>query len=105
MISLVIKSESFEQNKEIIRLLLKIQLVIEGTIQKNTFCFRLDNKNNITETNSSVLICTTKSLLFTEIDELLRKKYKNNLPTLFSVPIINMDWEQSKKLIERTQRV
>ena len=105
MISLTIISETSEQSNEIIRLLLKKRLVIEGIIEKNTRSFRLDNKNNIIETDSTRLICTTKSLLFTEIDELLREKYKHNLPILYSVPIANMDWEQSKTLIVKTQMV
>ena len=105
MISLTIITKTLDQSNEIIHLLLEKRLVIEGTIQKNTSCFRLDTDKNIEETDSVMLICTTKALLFTDIDELLREKYKNNLPVLYSVPIVNMDWEQSKELIEETQRV
>jgi hypothetical protein len=28
------------------------------------------------------------------------EKYKDNIPVLYSVPIVNMDWEQSRILIE-----
>ena len=105
MISLTIISETYEQSDEIIRLLLKKRLVIEGTIQTNTNCYRLDTKRHVKETYSAMLICTTKSLLFPEIDEILREKYTNNLPILYSVPIVNMDWEQLKALREETQSV
>ena len=105
MISLTIISETYEQSDEIIRLLLKKRLVIEGTIQTNANCYRLDTNRHVKETNSAMLICTTKSLLFPEIDEILREKYTNNLPILYSVPIVNMDWEQLKTLREETQSV
>lgn len=105
MISLTIITKTFEQGDEIIRLLLKERLVIEGTIQKNISCFRLDNKNNVVKSDSSLLLCTTKALLFTKIDTLLRERYKDSMVVVYSVPIVNMDWEQSKILIEETQNV
>ncbi len=37
-------------------------------------------------------------------DGLLREKYKNNVPVLYSTPIVNMDLEQSETLIEETKK-
>ncbi len=105
MISLTIIAKTLEQGNEIVSLLLKKRLIIEGTMQTKSKCFRLDAKKNILETNSVILICTTKSLLFTRIDTLLKERYKDDMPVLYSVPIVNMDWEQSKKLIEETKNV
>ena len=105
MISLTIITKSYSQSNEIIQLLLKERLVIEGTIQNKTNWFRLDENENVIEGDSSVLICTTKGLLFNKIDMLLREQYKNEMPTLYSTPIVNMDWDQSKILIEETQTV
>ena len=105
MISLTIISSTSTQSNEIIQLLLKKRLVIEGTIQKNIKCFRLGIGTAVKESDATMLICTTKALLFTSIDKLLREKYKNGFPLLYSVPIIHMDWEQSRTLIEETQNV
>ena len=47
----------------------------------------------------------TKALLFNTIDELLREKYPNNMPTLFSIPIVHMDWEQADELVKETAKI
>ena len=105
MMSLTIITRTVEQSNEIIHLLLKERLVIEGIIQKNTSYFQFDVNKNVIESDSTMLLCITKGLLFTKIDTLLREKYKDNKPVLYSVPIINMGWEQSKIIIEETQSV
>jgi len=105
MISITIISDTFEQSDEIIRLLLDNRLVIDGTIKTNTRCYKLDTNKNVVVADSVVLLCTTKALLFSKIDEFLRERYKNNLPVIHSVPIVNMDWEQSKTLVEKTQSI
>lgn len=47
----------------------------------------------------------TKALLFNTIDELLKEKYKDNMPVIYSLPIVNMDWEQSKNLVNDVAKV
>jgi hypothetical protein len=52
-----------------------------------------------------LVICTTKSLLFNKIDKYLKDTYGKDMPTMYSVPVTSMDWEQSKILVEGTQSV
>ena len=52
-----------------------------------------------------MIIGKTKSLLFNYIDERLREKYPNNMPVLYSLAIVNMDWEQSDQLISNVAKV
>lgn len=105
MTTLNLLAYSEAQAQEIIHLLLKEKLVLEVNLIENSTCYKLDDTNNITEQPSLTLVCTTKSLLFPKIDALLRKKYPDNMPVLYSVPIIHMDWEQSEKLVGGTQSV
>ena len=47
----------------------------------------------------------TKGLLFDKIDRRLRGLYKQNMPVLYSVPIVNMDWEQADLLKAQTAKI
>ena len=47
----------------------------------------------------------TKSLLFKEIDMRLRNMYKDDIPEIFSHPIVNMDWELSDKLKSSVEKI
>lgn len=105
MIKLTIISNTSEQANEIAHLLLNESLVIEAVIFEDTKCLRLNANKKVVEKLSTTIICTTKSLLFEQIDSLLKGKYIKEMPVLYSVPIINMDWEQSKILIDGTKRV
>ena len=105
MVKLTIISNSSEQASEIADFLLSKSLVIEALIIENTKCLRLHENKKVVEKLSTTILCTTKSLLFEQIDSLLKAKYKKEMPVLYSVPIINMDWEQSKILIDGTKRV
>ncbi len=102
MVLLTIKSKSLEQGEEIIKLLLEKKFVFDITIQKHTNCFQLNKASEIIESNSAVLTCITKGLLFSQIYNLLKEKYGKNKPLIYSVPIVNMDWEQSRILIDKT---
>jgi uncharacterized protein involved in tolerance to divalent cations len=105
MMSLTLISNNAEQAEEIARYLLIEQLVIEANLIENTTCFRLDKDKQVVRKKSVALICTTKSLLFNKIDECLKEMYGKDMPVLYSVPIINMDWEQSQLIIEGTETV
>ena len=40
-----------------------------------------------------------------KIDKYLKDTYGKDMPTMYSVPVTGMDWDQSKILIEGTQSV
>ena len=47
----------------------------------------------------------TKALLFNVIDQLLKEKYPHKMPIIYSLPIVHMDWEQSKELVNEVVKV
>ena len=105
MMSLTIIAKDTKQAEEVAMYLVKEKLVIEANLIENTNCFRLNKNQEVVKNSTTVLICTTKSLLFNQIDEYLKGAYGKDMPVMYSVPIINMDWEQSKNLIEGTQKI
>ena len=105
MMSLTLISKSQEQADEIAKYLIKEKLVIEANLIPGTQCYRLAPNNEIVTQKTVSLICTTKSLLFDKIDKHLKETYGPDMPTMYSVPVVNMDWEQSKILVEGTQSV
>lgn len=105
MMSLTIIAKDTRQAEEVAMYLVKEKLVIEANVIENSSCFRLENNQEVVKSSTAVLICTTKSLLFNQIDEYLKGMYGEDMPEMYSVPIIYMDWEQSKSLVEGTKKV
>jgi len=104
MIQLVIASKSKEQLEEIAEYLLKSHFVISMEYHQNIRREEFAN-GKITRFNIHYVTGKTKSLLFNEIDVKLRNKYKDNIPEIFSHPIINMDWDLANKLKSEIEKV
>ncbi len=104
MIQLVIASESKEQLEEIAEYLLNNHLVISVDFHLDIKRIEFE-KGKLKHYNIHFITGKTKSLLFSEIDMRLRKKYKDNIPEIFSHPIINMDWELANKLKSDTEKI
>ena len=104
MIQIVIASKSEKQLEEIAEYLLTKHLVISVDFHHNIrrIEFENDKLNNYT---IHFITGKTKSLLFNEIDLRLRNKYEDNIPEIFSHPIINMDWELADKLKSETEKI
>jgi uncharacterized protein involved in tolerance to divalent cations len=66
---------------------------------------RIKKKANITLQPHYLILGKTKALLFDIIDKTVREKYKDNLPSIYSTPIVNMDWDQRIELQEKTAKV
>jgi uncharacterized protein involved in tolerance to divalent cations len=103
--SLTLISKNLEQADEIASFLIKEKLVIEANLIDSSKCYLLGENNEVIKKNAVTIICTTKSLLFNKIDNYLKDTYRNDMPTMYSVPVTSMDWEQSKILVEGTQSV
>ena len=104
MIQLVIASKSEKQLEEIAEYLLKNRLVISIDFHMNIRRNEFEN-GEINIYNIHFITGKTKSLLFKEIDLRLRDKYKDNVPEIFSHPIINMDWELADKLKSEIEKI
>ena len=98
MILIHIRSTSLEQTNEIIDFLMSEDLILEPIVTENV-TLRKKNEFGIFENENQILLMAkTRALLFGKIEYLLKKKYSENMPDLYSVPIVNMDWEKAEKL-------
>lgn len=59
--------------------------------------------SELTRNISYKLQARTKALLYTTIEEGLKREFADHPPYLYTTPIVNMDKELSKRIIEETQ--
>lgn len=78
--------------------LLRENLVIDLTIKRHMTRVELIN-NELTEFPVYLLTAKTRGVLFTTIDKFIKKKYAKNMPEVYSLPIVHMDWEQADSLL------
>jgi len=104
MIQLIIASKSEKQLDDIAEYLLKNHLVISIDFHQNILRKEFEN-GKINNYAIHYIAGKTKSLLFNEIDLRVRNKYKDNIPEIFSHPIINMDWDLANKLKSEIEKI
>ena len=104
MILLKISGKSEQQIEEIALLLLKEKLGIDINIERHLERLELEHDRLVTE-RVCLLTAKTKALLFPAIDKLLQEKYANEIPEIYSIPIVHMDWEQSSQLVRDIKEV
>lgn len=105
MILLHIMTTSRDQAIEIVDFLTEEKLMLQAVIFENLTVRERAKDGTFQNINQILVTGQTKALLFNTIDKKLRKKYKQKMPVLYSVPIVNMDWEQSDKLINETLQI
>ena len=97
MIVLNIQSHDRGQLEVAAEVMLKDRLAVDINIQSDVErCFLEDSV--LVKKKHHVLRARTKALLFPLIDRRLREIFKDDMPELFSVPIVNMDWDQILQL-------
>lgn len=102
MILIHILSKDEDQAIEIVDFLMEEKLILDAVMMEKVFR-REKNSEGVIETKEQTLIMgKTKALLFVDIDKRLRSKFKEKMPALYSIPIVNMDWEQANELINET---
>jgi len=104
MIVLNIQSDDRKQLDEAAELLLKERLVIDINIRSDIERYTM-KEGKVDKRMHHVMRARTKSLLFPTIEKLLRTQFKINMPELFSVPIIHMDWDQTLQLRDDLEEV
>lgn len=104
MIFLRIVSKSERKIEQIAELLLRENLVIDVNIRSNVE--RAELVNDVLSTTPIFLMTgKTKAVLFDTIDQLLNELYPNNLPEVYALPIMQMDWKQAENLTKDVQSV
>jgi uncharacterized protein involved in tolerance to divalent cations len=105
MVLIHIVTNTEDQAIEITDLLIERKLILNALlIEKANMRKRL--KDGTFETHPQTLVIgKTKGLLFNDIDLLLREKYGKEMPTLYSIAIVNMDWDQADELMTETLKI
>jgi uncharacterized protein involved in tolerance to divalent cations len=104
MILLRIVSNEEAQVKEVASFLLQRKLAIDVNLKRNIERWSW-NGNSLENRKIFLLEAKTKALLFPKIDKLIREKIERNLPEIYSLPIVNMDWEQAEALTGEIEQV
>ena len=97
MVLLRILSKKEETIREIAEMLLREHLAINISVKPNGE--RLEWVNE-TAVSSPLFLLTakTKGLLFDHISKVLEKRYKDEMPEMYSIAIVHMDWDQARHL-------
>jgi uncharacterized protein involved in tolerance to divalent cations len=104
MIMLYVLSEDASQIENIAHDLLNSRLISSVNIDWNRDRYVAAN-GKIEKKKLNVMTAVTKALLFETIDSRLRNQYSQNMPEVFSTPIIHIDWDLAKSLIENVEKV
>lgn len=105
MILIHVLTNDHSQALEISDFLVSKKLVVSAVIIQNAETRTRDSNGKLISENQTFVMGKTKALLFNEIDHQLKAKYNSNMPVLYSVPIVNMDWDQSENLVKETTKV
>lgn len=92
-----IVTEQEKQAYEIVDFLTSEKLIIEAVIQGVTVRKKDENGQSFNQ-NQFLIMAKTKALLFNHINLLLKQKYIENMPVLYSLPVLNMEFEQANQL-------
>lgn len=97
MIQLHIISKHPEVLKEIEDLLINKCYITGATVSNTVSSFKND-KGHIENVNTQLLIGRTKASLFNTIEKLVLEKFGDNMPVIYGLPIVNIDFKHLDKL-------
>jgi hypothetical protein len=105
MILINIVSKSENQAIEIVDFLIENKLILDAVIFEKVSTRERCENGTVQSLRKILIMGKTKALLFKVIDKRIREKYDHDMPVLFSVPILDMDWEQADRLVNETAKV
>lgn len=94
-----------QQALEIINLLMDKKLLLQAAVSEKTMYEKKSTEGELIRENRTLIIGKTKGLLFNTINEVLKKHFSENMPMLYSIPIVYMDEELATLLRENTAKV
>ncbi|TAI47920.1 hypothetical protein [Flagellimonas allohymeniacidonis] len=104
MVLMHICCNSATQAEEVVDFLLDEKLVLDALVSDKLLYKRVQNKAK-KSFGQTLVMGTTKALLFTKINKKIKEKYPSNTPLVYAMPIIYMDPLQEKKLKKNTEKV
>lgn len=97
MIFLRIVGSSELQIEQAAELLLTEKLVIDVNIKRHIERAQLV-EGKLECTRVFLLTAKTRAVLFATIDKLMNKEFKGQIPEVYALPIVEMDWNQADQL-------
>nr|WP_299339007.1 divalent cation tolerance protein CutA [Allomuricauda sp.] len=104
MVLIHICCQSASQAEEIVDFLLEEKLVLDALVS-DKLLYKYSNNGKKQGFEQTLIMCTTKALLFTKINRRIKNKYPKSTPMVYAMPIVYMDQGQEKKLKNRTEKV
>jgi uncharacterized protein involved in tolerance to divalent cations len=105
MVLIHILSDTREQALKCIEILLNKKLLLDASISEKTTFSKNETSGKLESTSNVLILGRTKALLFQSIDQELKKNYPNNLPSLYAVPIVYMNEDQSNEIRKKTAKI
>lgn len=105
MILVHIVTNTENQAIEIADSLIEKKLIFDAMIFEKIMIRKRVDGSSFESVKKVLAIGKTKALLFNDIDKLLREKYKDRVPDLYSLPIVNMDWQLAMELVSETTKI
>lgn len=93
------------QALEIINILMDEKLLLQAAASEKEIYEKKSDDGELICEKKTLIIGKTKALLFSEINNVLKKHFSQNMPMLYAVPIIYMDEELANLLRENTAKV
>ncbi len=104
MVLVHIICESKRQALNIVDVLIEERLMLDAMISDKLLFKRL--KSGETESHERTLVMgTTKALLFKTIDQRIKKVFTSTPPLVYAMPIVYMNARQTQELQAETQKV
>ena len=104
MITLKIITPNSDSADKVAEYLLKEKLILEAVIQDKIRTKELINNQIITSSKVQIS-ALTKALLFEKINSELKEKFSGLVFTIHSMPVVYMDWERQKELVQQVTNV
>ncbi len=98
MVLLHIICNDRQQSDDIADLLVKENLVLSAVTFQGVSVKEREESGTIGQSEQTMLIGRTRGLLFNTVQERLRELYPTNMPVIYSMPIVNMNWQDADAL-------
>ncbi len=101
MILLHVIATNEKQADEISDFLLEKNFVLDTFIMTGSVNTR---EQGVLKSESAILVTArTRALLFNKIDKAIHDKFSSEPPIVYSVPIVNMDWDHASELEKKVK--
>lgn len=101
MMLLNVLCSSMQQAHDLAEVLLLERLWVDAYIGVEGQLMKRRKKETVEETRVKVQ-GMTRTALYDRINQRIRELYPYDMPILYAVPIVSMDWEQSEHLLKDT---